>query len=140
MLDAAGPAAFAMYAGGITPAHALQYMHRPEVLRFAGNLSFVPWTIYTSVKFVDAACAWTPAQGPAKTTHSFVTSAATLSAGAALRARLVEQFGREAIDSISSDDDELWQLVGMVAQQAKTTPGMFIGRSVRRFVEWEMSR
>lgn len=140
MLDAAGPAAFAMYSAGITPIHALQYMHRSEVLKFAGGLSFVPWTIYTSLKFIDAASAWKPQIGPAKTTHSFVASAATMSAGASLRARLAEQFGREAVDSISSDDDELWQLVGMVAQQAKTTPGLYIARSVKRFVEWEMSR
>lgn len=135
MLEPAGPAALMIYQGKIGPTHVLRYLHRPGGTSFAGNLSFVPWNMYTSSRMIDQAASWQPPQAK---THAF--AAKSQNQGAALRARLIEQFGEEAVNKISSDDDALWKLIGMRAAHLKSTPGAHVPSSVRAMVEWEAER
>lgn len=140
MLESAKAAAAHMLTIGTSPIHVLKYISRPGGTSWANNnadMSFVPWNMYTSVRMIDSAAAWSaPGSQVVKQTHAFDQTAVATHDGDALRRKLEAKFGKAAIDAITTSDGDLIQKVAMRAEALRKTPSLFLPPAYREIIRW----
>lgn len=124
-----------MIRAGTTPALVLKDIS--DGLSRWSKLQVVPWTMYTSDKFILRAPVprrGTLASAGKTKTHSFSSAAERLHPE--LRKRLIHKWGDEKVAALARDDESLYVDVQARAIELRSNPRLYLPASVRDVVRW----